>query len=220
MRWLPRGRSIYIMIVDRKSFSRAQFSSFLGTVADYSVIFISKEIFGVWYPVATALGAFTGAVVNFLLNRHWSFHAAHEHFGLQAGKYALVSAGSLFLNVMGVVILTEVSRIHYAVSVILVSIVVGIFFNYPLHHWFVYRKHTQFENKRGTQIHSAFAPDKETYAENQKSIGNSRAQEQAPFHSGENVSGSRTATVCSNGRNRCENRSRNFNHRCRWKHLH
>lgn len=121
------------------SFSRAQISSILATLLDYGILFLFTEIFHFWYVIATACGAFVGATANFLLNRHWSFQAAHDRMGHQARKYAIVSSGSLILNTAGVFLVTEYLRVHYAVSVILVSILVGVFFNYPLHRYYVYR---------------------------------------------------------------------------------
>jgi putative flippase GtrA len=121
------------------SFSRAQISSVVATLLDYGVLFLSTEIFHSWYVLATAWGALTGAVTNFLMNRHWSFQAAHGAIGPQARRYILVSAGSLILNTAGVFLVTEYLHFHYAVSVFVVSILIGVFFNYPLHRYYVYR---------------------------------------------------------------------------------
>jgi putative flippase GtrA len=121
-----------------KSFSRAQVSSFLATILDYGVLFLCAEVFHFWYVIATALGAFSGAVLNFMINRHWTFEAAHGHMNRQAKRYILVSAGSLLLNTGGVYLVTEFARVHYALSVVWVSLAVGFLFNYPLHRHYVY----------------------------------------------------------------------------------
>ena len=121
------------------SFSKAQVSSLAATALDYGVLFLFAAVFHFWYVLATALGAFAGAVANFLINRHWSFQAAHGHIGHQARRYISVSAGSLILNTLGVFLVTEYLHVHYAFSVFLVSIAVGVFFNYPLHRYYVYR---------------------------------------------------------------------------------
>lgn len=124
---------------DLTSFSRSQVSSFLATLADYGTLFLATELFHVWYVSATALGAFLGAVINFLINRHWSFNAASGRIGLQAQRYFLVSAGSLLLNTGGVFLMTDYGHLHYAASVGVVSLLVGLLFNYPLHKKYVYR---------------------------------------------------------------------------------
>ena len=121
------------------SFGRAQISSLLASIVDYGVLFLMTEQFHIWYVVATASGAFLGAVTNFLLNRYWTFHATQGHLNWQALRYLIVSAGSLILNTLGVYLFTEFGEIHYAVSVALTSLTVGILYNYPLQKYFVYR---------------------------------------------------------------------------------
>jgi putative flippase GtrA len=121
------------------SFTRAQIAAGIGTAADFGLLFLLTEIFGVWYVASTAIGALAGAVTNFFLNRHWSFNAAHRKAHHQAIRYSIVSGISLLLNAGGVWALTESTHLHYGYSVFLVSITVGVFFNFPLHRYFVYR---------------------------------------------------------------------------------
>jgi putative flippase GtrA len=122
-----------------QSFSLSQASSAVATGSDFGLLFLLTEHFHVWYVIATACGAFTGALVNFLLNRYWTFKAAHDEIHHQALRYALVSGGSLLLNTGGVWLLTESTHLHYSISVILVSTLVGFFFNYPLQRHFVFK---------------------------------------------------------------------------------
>jgi putative flippase GtrA len=121
------------------TFSKSQVSSLTASAVDYGTLFLCTEVFHVWYVIAVAAGAFLGAVFNFFINRHWSFQAAHRAFGPQAGRYALVSTGSLLLNTCGVYLVTEYAKVHYAISVVIVSLLVGFLFNYPLHRYYVYR---------------------------------------------------------------------------------
>jgi putative flippase GtrA len=121
------------------SFSRSQVAAAIATGVDFALLFLLTEAFGVWSVVAVALGALAGAITNFLLNRYWSFRAAHDYWRAQAFRYALSSAGSLVLNTAGVYAVTEGLRIHYAISVGVVSILVGVLFNFPLHRYWVFR---------------------------------------------------------------------------------
>ncbi len=121
------------------TFSRAQLAAIGATLLDYGVLFLCTEILHVWYVASTALGALLGAVANFLINRHWSFKASEGSVKRQARRYTLVSGGSLLLNTMGVWAVTEFIHIHYALSVIVISIIVAVFFNYPMQHGYVYR---------------------------------------------------------------------------------
>jgi putative flippase GtrA len=114
-------------------------ASFVATAFDYGVLFGLTEICHVYYVIAVACGAFSGAVSNFFLNRHWSFKATHVDVQKQGLKYALVSGGSLCLNTGGVYLVTEYLHVHYAISVVVVSLLVGFLFNFPLQRGFVFR---------------------------------------------------------------------------------
>jgi putative flippase GtrA len=122
-----------------KRFSKAQISSLCATLVDYGLMVLLVEKAGFRYPFAVMIGAFAGAVTNFLMNRHWSFRASSGGLGGQALRYALVSAGSLLLNTLGVILWTEIFQFHYVQSKVVTSILVGLLFNYPLHRDFVYR---------------------------------------------------------------------------------
>lgn len=121
------------------SFGRAQVSSIVATAVDFGTLFASVEIFGLWYVLGTALGAALGAITNFLLGRHWSFEASSGGASGQAFRYALVSSGSLLLNSAGVYAFTEYFGLKYGFSKIVVSLLVGFFFNFPLHRRYVFK---------------------------------------------------------------------------------
>ena len=131
--------TVFVRTTSMNSFTRAQASSIFATALDYGTLFLLAEIFHVWYVASTAWGALAGAIANFSLNRHWTFQAADGHLGVQAIRYAFVSIGSLILNTFGVYCVTEYLHLHYAISVVLVSLGVGVLFNYPLHRYYVYR---------------------------------------------------------------------------------
>lgn len=122
-----------------KTFSKAQAASLAATAVDYGTTAGLVELAGVWYVIATAIGASLGAVTNFLINRHWSFRAAHVALHGQALRYFLVSAGSLGLNTLLVYAFTDRLGFKYMISKIVASLCVGIFYNFPLHRWFVFR---------------------------------------------------------------------------------
>lgn len=121
------------------SFSRSQASAAIGTAVDFTLLFFLVEYLGVWYVAATAIGAIAGGATNFYMNRSWSFGATHRHWHLQALRYALTSGTSLALNVAGTYLLTDFMKVHYALSAALVSLSVGLGFNFPMHRYFVFR---------------------------------------------------------------------------------
>ena len=124
------------------SLRRSQIASLAATVVDFSSLIFLVEFGKVWYVAATATGAFAGAIVNFVLGRHWSFKAEDDGIRGQAIRYAAVSIISLILNSLGVYLLTEYADIHYAISRAITAVSVGVLFNFPLHRRFVFGKQT------------------------------------------------------------------------------
>ena len=108
-------------------------------MVDFGTLTLLVELGHVYYVAATALGAVLGACTNFWLNRTWAFEAKHVPTHRQAVRYAVVSAGSLALNVALVYALTEGFKTPYWVSKALGALMVGFFYNFPLHRYFVFR---------------------------------------------------------------------------------
>ena len=122
------------------SLRRSQIASLSATLVDFGSLIFLVEAVHLWYVAATAIGAFLGAWVNFLLGRHWSFVANHESIHGQVLRYAAVSVGSLVLNSYGVYLLTEDFGLFYLFSKTITALLVGILFNFPLHRRFVFRR--------------------------------------------------------------------------------
>ncbi len=126
--------------MNRGTFSKAQISALAATAIDFGSLTVWVEVLKGFYPIGVGIGAAAGAMTNFFLNRHWSFQAAEGRLSHQMVKYAGVSVGSLLLNMAGVYLLTEWFGLFYLVSKILTAVAVGVFYNYPLHRYFVYSK--------------------------------------------------------------------------------
>lgn len=114
-------------------------ASVAATGVDFGFLVLLVEKGGLWYVAATAAGAFLGAITNFTLNRHWSFEATSDRVRGQALRYGVVSGGSLLLNSGGVWAITEGTGTSYVSSKIVTALLVGLFFNFPLHRYFVFK---------------------------------------------------------------------------------
>jgi len=120
------------------SLRRSQLASLTATIVDFSSLIFLVEIAGLWYVAATAIAALFGAVVNFMLGRHWTFEAADQAVRGQMFRYAAIAALSLILNSLGVYFLTDYLGIYYLFSKVITAFLVAVLFNFPLHRHFVF----------------------------------------------------------------------------------
>ena len=110
------------------------------TVVDFLVTIICVELLHSWYLAATVLGNTAGGITNFCLGRYFVFEATQQNARAQGGRYLGVWLGSMLLNATGVYFCTQVLHINYVISKIVVSLLVGIGFNYLLQRHFVFPK--------------------------------------------------------------------------------
>ena len=121
------------------TFLKAQAASLAATVVDFGVTILLKEVIHCWYLLASVLGTISGGIVNFSMNRSWVFQANDQKIYLQAIKYILVWIGNLVLVSGGVFVFTHYVGLSYLVSKIIVSLTVGIGYNYVLQKKFVFK---------------------------------------------------------------------------------
>lgn len=121
-------------------FVAAQAAALAGTAVDFAVTIVGVEALHLWYLPATVLGNVAGGGANFYLGRHHVFGAAGRGVQGQAFRYGLVWAGSLLLNAAGTYLLTQGLGLKYLVSKTVVSLVVGLGFNYVMQLKFVFKK--------------------------------------------------------------------------------
>lgn len=120
------------------TFIRSQAASIIATFIDFGIFLLCLHIFSIWYVASTAIGGFAGAVTHFLLGRHWSFEAADGELHAQSFRYALVAVASLGVNAAGVYGLTDGLGVPATASKLILSFLTGVFFNFPLHRWYVF----------------------------------------------------------------------------------
>ena len=121
-----------------QTFLRHQAASAVATVIDFAVMIALVEGLTFSPTLATALGSLAGALANFLLNRRWTFAVAGGNPWRQGLRYAAVAGSSLGLNVLGVHLLRDVLGLLYIAARVVVSLLVGFFWNFPLHRRFVF----------------------------------------------------------------------------------
>lgn len=117
---------------------KAQASSLTATGVDFLVTLLAMNFLNSWYLVASIIGTISGGMVNFYINRNWVFDASSKALKWQAFKYVLVWIGNLILVTLGVYLLTHFFNINYMLSKVLVSITVGISYNYYMQKLFIF----------------------------------------------------------------------------------
>lgn len=122
------------------TFLKAQTSSLTATLVDFTITWFCKHILGFWYVAGSVTGTVVGGCVNFYMGRNWVFNSKDKDIKLQILKYILVWCGNLLIVTTGVYILTHFFGIHYLLSKVLVSGLIGTVYNYVMQKQFIFTK--------------------------------------------------------------------------------
>ena len=129
---------------------RAQLSAQFATLADFILTYVCFQWLGIYYVMATSIGAITGGIVNCVINYKWAFATKDCQFKWVFFKYILVWIGSFLLNVGGVYLLVELLKHHtylwerasgfyLIIAKVIVAVIVSVGWNYVLHRYFVFQ---------------------------------------------------------------------------------
>jgi len=123
-----------------ETLARHQLGSLISGFVDFATMIALVHTFALGPATATACGAATGAVANFLLGQRMIFADATGSTAGQALRYALVSGTSLLLNASGEYVLTTGLRVQYVVARAFVALAVSVLWNFPMQRHFVFRR--------------------------------------------------------------------------------
>jgi putative flippase GtrA len=113
--------------------------SLLATSVDFAVFIVLNEIFDVYYITATVISAICGGVTAFIFNRNWVFFGRGKIFYRQLSNFILVWGGSIFLNTTGIFMMVQYLKIDEVISKIIVSVLVGVLFNFTMNKYYVFK---------------------------------------------------------------------------------
>src|ERR1700733_4296572 len=120
------------------TFIKVQAASILGSIADYVTTIFLVEVLHCWYLAANLTGNIIGGIAQFILCRNWAFKASGNRMKPQALKFILVFIGNLILSAAGVYLLTHYLGINYIISKTIISILLGVSYNYIMQKQFVF----------------------------------------------------------------------------------
>lgn len=121
------------------SFFRYNIVALIATAVDFLLFILLAQVVSLWYVLATFVSTISGGIVAFVLNRNWAFDKKDKRISIQITKYTLVWVGSILLNTWGLYFLVENSELNKIISKVIVSIAVGIGFNYVLYKYYVFK---------------------------------------------------------------------------------
>ncbi len=120
------------------TFFKANVASLVASAFDYGVTIMAVQIFSINVVIAGIIGTVCGAIIHFIMGRHWVFVAYQSKSSGQAKKYLLIWLGNLVLNATGMYVFTEMG-VNYIITKVGTSILVGWTYNYPLQKGYVFK---------------------------------------------------------------------------------
>jgi len=121
------------------NFIKAQAAFILGSVVDFLATLFFVELLHVWYLAGNLAGNISGAILQFILCRYWVFDAAQAKISSQVPRFIMIYAGNFLLSAAGVYALTQGLGLHYLLSKIMISVLLGTTYNYLLQKKFVFK---------------------------------------------------------------------------------
>jgi putative flippase GtrA len=103
---------------------------------DEGILWLMHGVLNLWLPLATVIGYAASFVVNFALNRSWSFGADGD-MKQHLRRYLSLVAGNLVLTVVGVSALTALGMPYLVSKVVIAAVVAAI--NYVAYRLWVFR---------------------------------------------------------------------------------
>ena len=101
------------------TFSLAQVSAGAGSVVDYGLMVCCRQLLGFPLFWAIAIGGVVGAIINFTLNRYWTFRSSDPKASYTSSlrrqllRFALTVAGSILLKYLGTYALQRYAGVDY-----------------------------------------------------------------------------------------------------------
>lgn len=130
---MPKRRTTYELL------ARHQAASVLATLADLGTMILLVERKRIDPAVAALTGAASGAILNFLANRRFTFRARKQGVGEQGIRYAAVSLASALIVAGGEYAGTRWFRGPYIAVRLAVGFLASVCWNFPMQRSFVFR---------------------------------------------------------------------------------
>jgi putative flippase GtrA len=106
-------------------------------VIDFSITYYLKEKSKVYKFVANASGFIVSVIVNFMLNKYWTFKASNIDATTQFVKFITIASFALMINSVIIYLLNVKIRMNFYLSKI-IAVFIVMFFNYSMQALFTF----------------------------------------------------------------------------------
>jgi putative flippase GtrA len=121
-----------------REFIKVQIGSIVGSAADFGVTVLCTELGLSWYLISSVMGNCAGGFFQFALSKRWIFKTSKSGIPVQLLKYLFFFLGNIALAATGIYLFTRFLHIHYIVSKLLSSVILGLTYNYYMQKYFVF----------------------------------------------------------------------------------
>jgi putative flippase GtrA len=102
------------------------------------------EVAGIHYTLSIAIACTLGAVMNFSVNKKWTFYSKHNPYKFslpqQLWRFLFVVVSSIGLKMLGTYVLTAYIHIDYKISRLITDVIVSVLYNYMLQRYWVFKE--------------------------------------------------------------------------------
>lgn len=91
----------------------------LGAILNLSILYISVELFGIWYILGAALAFVIVITFNFTLNKIWTFRNKEKRGLVVTGqylKYVLIGGTGMAINISSLYVMVEYFKLWYILA--------------------------------------------------------------------------------------------------------
>jgi putative flippase GtrA len=101
------------------------------------------EYTGLHYTVSIAIACTLGAIMNFSVNKKWTFYSKKTSYEFslpqQLWRFIFVVLSSIGLKMLGTYFLTAFVHIDYKISRLITDMIVSVLYNYMLQRYWVFK---------------------------------------------------------------------------------
>ena len=120
-------------------FTKYGIVGFLGTVVDFSALYILVEYGGISIIVSTTIAFLLAVVNNFILNKIWTFKNRSKNYISLFTKFLLVSMGGLIINNLSMLFQIKVLGLWYMYAKFFTAFLVPLW-NYMGNKYYTFTK--------------------------------------------------------------------------------